>query len=116
MRGRHKAQMTRTRYSIASPFDDWKLVGRWKPDLRRYLVEELELIRSAFTCYDNYQGYLNYEREGRSVGFQENRRQGILNILREWERFQLRRGFLDLMGLAQAAVFAVEEQGAIPEK
>jgi len=67
--------MTRTRYSIASPFDDWKLVGRWKPDLRRYLVEELELIRSAFTCYDNYQGYLNYEREGRSVGFQENRRQ-----------------------------------------
>lgn len=85
-------------------------------DLRRYLFEELELVRSAFTCYDSYEGYLNYEREGRSVGFQENRRQAILGILREWERFQLRRGFLDLMGLAQAAVFAVDEQGTIPDQ
>ncbi len=85
-------------------------------DLRHYLFEELELVRSAFTCYDNYQGYLGYERGGRSVGFQENRRQAILGILREWERFQLRRGFFDLMGLAQAAVFAVDEQGTIPDQ
>jgi superfamily I DNA/RNA helicase len=95
-------------------------------DLRRYLFEELELVRSAFTCDTDYRGYcervsgdsseLKYKREGRSVGFQENRRQAILGILREWERFQLRRGFLDMMGLVQAAVFAVEEQGAIPEK
>lgn len=95
-------------------------------DLRRYLFEELELVRSAFTCYDNYHGYcerasgesseLKYKREGRSVGFQENRRQAILGILREWERFQLRRGFFDLMGLAQAAVFAVDERGGIPEQ
>ena len=95
-------------------------------DLRRYLFEELELVRSAFTCYDGYKGYtettgadsseLKYKREGRSVGFQENRRQAILVILREWERFQLRRGFFDLMGLAQAAVFAVDERGGIPDR
>ena len=95
-------------------------------DLRRYLFEELELVRSAFTCDTDYRGYcerisgdsfeLKYKREGRSVGFQENRRQAILGILREWERFQLRRGFLDMMGLAQAAVFAVEDKGAIPDK
>lgn len=85
-------------------------------DFRRYLFEELELVRSAFTCDTDYRGYLGYEREGRSVAFQENRRQAILNILREWERFQLRRGFLDIMGLAQAAVFAVDEQRAIPDR
>lgn len=85
-------------------------------DLRRYLFEELELVRSAFTCDTDYQGYLSYEREGRSIAFQENRRQAILAILREWEKFQLKRGFLDLMGLTQAAVFAVGEQGCIPER
>jgi superfamily I DNA/RNA helicase len=95
-------------------------------DLRRYLFEELELVRSAFTCDTDYKGYsernstesteLKYKREGRSVAFQENRRQAILTILREWEKFQLRRGFLDMMGLVQAAVFAVEDQGGIPDR
>ena len=95
-------------------------------DLRRYLFEELELVRSAFTCYDGYKGYyefvaedsleFKYQRTGRSILFAEKRRNAIITILREWERFQLRRGFLDMMGLAQAAVFAVEEQGAIPER
>ena len=83
-------------------------------DLRRYLFEELELVRSAFTCYDDYKGYMAYSRTGRSIVFQENRRQAILSILREWERFQLRRGFLDLMGLTQAAIFAADDQDAIP--
>lgn len=95
-------------------------------DLRRYLFEELELVRSAFTCYDGYKGYyafvsedsleFKYQRTGRSIVFAEKRRNAIIGILREWEKFQLRRGFFDLMGLAQAAVFAVEEQGMIPEK
>jgi len=95
-------------------------------DLRRYLFEELELVRSAFTCYDGYKGYyefvaedsleFKYQRTGRSILFAEKRRNAIITILREWERFQLRRGFLDMMGLAQAAVFAVEEQGTIPER
>ena len=84
-------------------------------DLRRYLFEELELVRSAFTCYADYKGYMEYSRHGRCIAFQENRRAAILSILREWERFQLRRGFLDLMGLTQAAIFAADEQGAIPE-
>jgi superfamily I DNA/RNA helicase len=84
-------------------------------DLRRYLFEELELVRSAFSCYADYKGYMDYSRHGRCIAFQENRRAAILNILREWERFQLRRGFLDLMGLTQAAIFAADEQGAIPE-
>lgn len=95
-------------------------------DFRSYLFEELELVRSAFTCYDGYRGYYDfvaegslefrYQRTGRSIVFAEKRRNAIISILREWERFQLRRGFFDLMGLAQAAVFAVDERGAIPEK
>lgn len=95
-------------------------------DFRRYLFEELELVRSAFTCYDGYKGYyefvaedsleFKYQRTGRSILFAEKRRNAIISILREWERFQLRRRFFDLMGLAQAAVFAVEDQGGIPEK
>ncbi|MGD1084649.1 MAG: UvrD-helicase domain-containing protein [Verrucomicrobiota bacterium] len=95
-------------------------------DLRRYLFEELELVRSAFTCYDGYRGYyecvaadsleFKYQRSGRSIVFAEKRRNAIVAILREWEKFQIRRGFLDLMGLTQAALFATEEQGAIPDK
>ena len=105
-------------------------------DFRRYLFEELELVRSAFTCDTDYRGYCDskvddsdvddsdvddsqkfkYERTGRSIKFAKKRRVAILSILREWERFQLRRGFLDIMGLAQAAVFAVEDNGAIPER
>ncbi len=86
-----------------------------KLDLRRYLFDELELVRSAFTCYDKYAGYLGYNRYGRCIPFQENRRNAILGILREWERFQLRRGFLDHMGLTQATLFAADESGAIPD-
>lgn len=95
-------------------------------DFRRYLFEELELVRSAFTCYDGYRGYyelvaddslkFKYQRTGRSIVFAEKRRNAIVAILCGWEKFQIRRGFLDLMGLAQAAMFAVDEQGAIPDK
>jgi hypothetical protein len=70
-----------------------------------YLYEELELIRSAFPSLNRYAGYLEeYERPGRSIGFQRNRREQVLNLLHAWEHHQLQGGFLDHMGLGQSAV------------
>jgi len=85
-------------------------------DLRRYLFEELELVRSAFLCYDAYAGYENYERKDRSIAFAGKRREAVLNILREWERWQVRRGRLDQMGLTQVALFALDASKEIPDR
>ena len=81
-----------------------------------YLYEELELIRSAFPSLNRYVGYLDeYERPGRSIGFQRNRREQVLSLLHAWEHHQLESGFLDHMGLSQSAAVAVEDRGGIPD-
>ena len=85
-------------------------------DLRRYLFEELELVPSAFLCYDAYTGYHDYSREGRSILFAEKRRDAVLSILREWERWQVRNGRLDQMGLTQVALFAFEGGSKLPAR
>lgn len=84
-------------------------------DLDRYLYEELELVRSAFRCYDEYRDYLEYERVGRTIQFQGARRDAVLEILKAWETHQLSNAFLDHMGLCQVALLAVDEANAIPD-
>ena len=80
-----------------------------------YLYEELELIRSAFPSLNRYVGYLEeYERPGRSIAFQRNRREQVLNLLHAWEHHQLQGGFLDHMGLGQSAAVAIEDRGGVP--
>lgn len=84
-------------------------------DVARYLYEELELIRSAFPCYENYDDYVSkYEREGRTIPLDKKLRRHVLDILHAWEEYQLENRFLDHMGLCQAALLAVEENGRIP--
>lgn len=84
-------------------------------DLSGYLYEELELIRSAFPCYGDYREYRDgYERVGRSIQFQTERRQQVLTLLHAWEGYQIRRRFFDHMGLTQAAMLAVDETDNIP--
>ncbi len=83
--------------------------------LSDYIYEELELIRSAFRCYEEYTAYRDgFEREGRSIQFQTERREQVLSLLHDWEGYQIRRRFLDHMGLCQAAMLAVEEMASIP--
>jgi superfamily I DNA/RNA helicase len=85
-------------------------------DIDVYLYEELELVRSAVPCYDNnYEPYLGYERVGRSIAFQIERRVAVLQILKAWEGYQIEHGFLDHMELGQAALLSVDEVGAVPE-
>lgn len=82
----------------------------------RYLKDELTLVRSAFRLADGYEGYRDYDRGGRCIQFQDKRREDILRLLRTWERFQLRHGKLDGMGLTQAAIVAIDDHGdALPD-
>ena len=75
----------------------------------------MELIRSAFPSLNRYVGYLEeYERPGRSIAFQRNRREQVLNLLHAWEHHQLQGGFLDHMGLGQSAAVAIEDRGGVP--
>jgi len=78
-------------------------------DAVHYIYEELELVRSAFNAYDDYIQYLDgYERVGRSIGFQRERREMVLKVLRAWEHYQINKGFLDHMGLTQAVSLALD--------
>ena len=81
----------------------------------QYLYEEMELVRSAFPSLDRYSGYLeDYERPGRSIALQRNRREQVLRLLHAWEHHQIQSGFLDHMGLSQAVAVAVEDRGMLP--
>lgn len=81
-----------------------------------YLFDEMELLRSAFPCRGDYEGYLvEFSRQGRAISFQRNRKEQVLRLLRLWEEFQIRKSFLDHMGLVQAAFIAHENLGGIPE-
>lgn len=85
-------------------------------DVGAYIYEELELVRSAFPCFEDYSEYLSgFERTGRAIRLGPERRSQILAIMQAWEGYQLQNGFLDHMGLSQAALLAVEENGSIPE-
>ena len=85
-------------------------------DAENYIYEELELIRSAFPCFDEYGDYLtDFERQGRGIALQKTRKEQILRILKLWERHQIDFQFFDHMGLTQAAFLAFEENGGIPE-
>lgn len=84
-------------------------------DVPHYLYEELELIRSAFPCYENYLDYReNYEREGRMIPLDKRMRERVLRLLHDWEEYQLDNRFLDHMGLCQAALLAVDEMAELP--
>lgn len=86
-------------------------------DAPRYLRDELTLVRSAHRIAHGYSGYQKYDRGGRCIQFQDKRREDVLRILRTWEKYQLRHGKLDAMGLTQAALVALDDHdGAIPEQ
>jgi superfamily I DNA/RNA helicase len=85
-------------------------------DAPRYLQEELTLVRSACRLSFHYKSYAQYARGGRCIPFQDKRREDVLELLRFWERHQLRHGKLDGMELTQAALVVLDDRGgSIPE-
>ncbi len=82
----------------------------------RYLKDELTLVRSAFRLINGYDGYIGYDRGGRCIVFADKRRDDVLRLLRTWERYLLRHGKFDGMGLTQAALIALDDHdNTLPE-
>jgi superfamily I DNA/RNA helicase len=87
-------------------------------DNSRYIFEEFELIRSAFVFDRGYQGYAqekNFNRSGRSIPLRADQRGEYLSLLNAWEKSQFLSGRLDHMTLSQAATWALDEYGSIPD-
>jgi UvrD/REP helicase N-terminal domain len=80
-------------------------------DARRYVREEFDLVRSVFRNLDGYRGYLEgYAREGRSIALQSGRRrEPILELLREWEEWQIANGLEDHLALTQCALLVLND-------
>jgi superfamily I DNA/RNA helicase len=85
-------------------------------DAEDYLIEELDLIRSAFSFTGDYKEYQEYDRPSRSINLPKNheRRADILDILKGWDKYQYRRASLDPMTISQAALWAIEQEDRIP--
>jgi superfamily I DNA/RNA helicase len=87
-------------------------------DARAYIREEFDLVRSIFRNIDEYQGYLEgYLRVGRSIALQAGRRRTpVLNLLREWEKWQIEKGFQDHLGLTQLGMVVLDDlDGELPK-
>lgn len=87
-------------------------------DCSRYIFEEFELIRSAFVFDRGYRGYAqerNFSRGGRSIPLKADQRDEYLSLLNAWEKNQFLTGRLDHMTLSQAAIWALDEYGSIPD-
>jgi superfamily I DNA/RNA helicase len=80
-------------------------------DARKYIREEFDLVRSAFRNVEHYRGYLEgYPREGRSIALQTGRRrEPILELLREWEEWQIANGLQDHLALTQCALLVLND-------
>jgi len=73
-------------------YDDWV-------DVRDYLREELSLLRSAVPTSSRREDYLNLERSGRAIRFDEGTRKLVLDLLLIYEEFMIAGGMLDELSL-----------------
>jgi superfamily I DNA/RNA helicase len=68
-------------------------------EIRDYLREELSLVRSAVPTSTRREGYLELERSGRAIRFDERTRQLVLDLLLLYEETMLSGGLLDELSL-----------------
>jgi superfamily I DNA/RNA helicase len=83
-------------------------------DYKRYLWEELTLIRSVARLSNDYEDYKSYNRDSRAIRFHQTRREAVMEKLLRWEAFQVKEGFLDEMAFTQAGTFLFENKASIP--
>lgn len=102
---------------VTDRFSKYLLERELTLDAHDYMLEEFDLIRSGFLFTEDYKKYYKYERRGRSIGFNETRKREIVDILKGWEKYQFKHGFLDQMTIAQAGLWALEDSnGLLPDK
>ncbi len=68
-------------------------------EVRDYLREELSLVRSAVPTSTRRDGYLELDRSGRAIRFDEKTRQLVLDLLLLYEETMLSGGLLDEISL-----------------
>ena len=79
-----------------------KYLEEYRIDASRYLREEFTLIRSAMAAPERTEGYISFDRAGRSIPLQSRQRQDILRLLLFYEEYMLAGGMLDVLELTQA--------------
>ena len=124
---RHNAEIYDLWKNFIRERKDSQLISRIKNTLEKfqnginfnsYVLEEFELIRSAFIFENGYIEYKeegNFLRNGRTVPLRSEQREDFLSLLKAWEKFQFINGQLDQMTLSQAALWALDEYGDIPK-
>lgn len=87
--------------------DDWV-------DSRKYLREEFSLVRSAVPTSNRVKGYMELERHGRAIRFNDSVRKNVLDLLLLYEETMLMGGILDELGLTLALVPHLTELKNLP--
>jgi superfamily I DNA/RNA helicase len=90
-------------------FNNWlrdvaKHLEDYRIDTSRYLREEFTLIRSAFSVAERDEGYLAFNRTGRSIALGDDLRRDVLRLLLYYEEWMLHGELLDVPELAQAVL------------
>lgn len=90
-------------------FNNWlrdlaKHLEDYRIDTSRYLREEFTLIRSAFTVEERQEGYLGFDRAGRSIALLDDLRRDVLRLLLYYEEWMLHGELLDVHELTQAVL------------
>jgi len=83
-------------------------------DVEDYLRDEFSLIRSAVPTSTRRDDYLNLERSGRAIRFDERTRQLALDLLLLYEETMLAGGLLDELSLTLTVLPHWGELGALP--
>jgi superfamily I DNA/RNA helicase len=83
-------------------------------DVAKYLREELTLVRSAVPTSSRREAYLELERHGRAIRFDEKTRHLILDLLLLYEETMLSGGLLDELSLTLTLLPHFTELNALP--
>lgn len=87
--------------------DDWV-------DSRKYLREEFSLVRSAVPTSNRVKGYMELERHGRAIRFNDSVKKHVLDLLLLYEETMLHGGILDELGLTLTLVPHLTELKTLP--
>lgn len=85
-------------------------------DVTKYLREELTLVRSAVPTSSRREAYLELERHGRAIRFDEKTRHLILDLLLLYEETMLSGGLLDELSLTLTLLPHFTELNSLPDE
>jgi len=83
-------------------------------DVEKYLREEITLVRSAVATSSRRDAYLELDRAGRAIRFDEKSRQLVLDLLLLYEETMLSGGLLDELSLTLTVLPHFTELNVLP--